>query len=572
MSRPGAFRKIAWIVAACLAALGALLWLSRFRGRESLQQWKARMTARGERFGIDELAPPLARRDTNLDELIAAGDQLRGRSFNPADYLEFNFSAPGEARPKWLGTNLVGGYPRTTSTWAQVTAELESARPDLDAVRASLQRPADSSINNYHGPIARNFLQKRVAAQWLVCEALGRLHAGDLVSAQAAVLALARMARLHQDDLTIVNQMIRAAIGGLGFEVTWAALQSPGWTETQLAELQGEWERVAYIEKMPRMIEMERAQTLELFESARTNGLRQARTVTGGTPFRGSSRDLKAVFEQEFLDPVRRLAWAERDELFYLENTQRVLEAIRRARAEKSWLSVSGEMVATYDAMQARLSAFDSFLYPLSGMTMANYRRAWENIMRQETQRSLLISALALHRYQLRHGRFPPDLESLAPEFLAAVPLDFMNGQPLRYRLEPGGSFRLYSVGADGVDDGGNPAPVKAWKAYWTIWEGRDAVWPRMATPDAARSAPDAEVLQRVQFTDAPVSDVIETLAGYAGVRAQIDTALDLRSYPPVTRCLENITALGALEAILKSNWLVLVRQPGTNLVGITTR
>ena len=76
MSRPRAFRKILAILGAGLVVLGALLWISHSRGKVSLQQWRTRMAAQGERFGIDELAPPPAPHDTNLDGLIAAADRL----------------------------------------------------------------------------------------------------------------------------------------------------------------------------------------------------------------------------------------------------------------------------------------------------------------------------------------------------------------------------------------------------------------------------------------------------------------------------------------------------------------
>jgi hypothetical protein len=505
-----------------------------------------------------------------LDGLIAAADRLQSRSFNPAYFTWLNFSAPGEARPAWMETNLVGGSPRATSTWAQVTSELRSAREDLEAIRASVQRPADSSVNNYRAPIAQVFVQKRAAAQWLAGDALGHLHAGDLPAAQDAILALARLSRLHQDDLTLVNQMIRASIESLGFEATWAALQSPGWTEPQLAGLQGEWERVAFLERMPQTIEMERAQTLELFEDARTNGLRRMRQDRANWMPAPPGGNFKAVLEQHILDPFWRVAWVEQDELFYLEGTQRLLEAMRRARSEKSWLSASGEIKTNYDGIEARLGAFDSFRYALSGMTLGDFSHAWERIMQQETQGSLMIAAIALQRYQLRHGTLPPDLESLAPEFLSAVPVDYMNGKPLHYRLEPDGSFRLYSVGRDGADDGGDPAPVAAWKRYSTIWDGRDAVWPRLLKQPGA--APVAEVLPLVVFENAPVPDVIDSLARYAGIRVEMDPAVGSRSFPPVTLRFENVTALGVLEAVLNSNRLVMVTHPGTNLVGVTAK
>ena len=67
------------------------------------------------------------------------------------------------------------------------------------------------------------------------------------------------------------------------------------------------------------------------------------------------------------------------------------------------------------------------------------------------------------------------------PEFLPALPRDLMAGQPLRYRLNPDGSFILYSVGEDGRDDGGDE--TREGPAGWRRndpWGGRDCVWPQV--------------------------------------------------------------------------------------------
>jgi hypothetical protein len=55
----------------------------------------------------------------------------------------------------------------------------------------------------------------------------------------------------------------------------------------------------------------------------------------------------------------------------------------------------------------------------------------------------------------------------------------------LRYRLLPGGSFLLYSIGENGKDDGGN-ASSKSKRGYepsdWIAWDSLDWVWPQPAT------------------------------------------------------------------------------------------
>ena len=95
----------------------------------------------------------------------------------------------------------------------------------------------------------------------------------------------------------------------------------------------------------------------------------------------------------------------------------------------------------------------------------------------------MVITAIALKRYELKHGKPPASLTVLVPEFLAAVPSDFMDGQPLRYRLNANGSSTLYSVGFDMHDDGGDSLPeAQANIRNYSPWDGRDWVWPRVTT------------------------------------------------------------------------------------------
>lgn len=69
----------------------------------------------------------------------------------------------------------------------------------------------------------------------------------------------------------------------------------------------------------------------------------------------------------------------------------------------------------------------------------------------------LLAVELALRCYQSEHGRAPAKLDELVPAYLKHVPLDPFNGQPVIYRPQ-GEDWLLYSVGPDGVDDGGKRA------------------------------------------------------------------------------------------------------------------
>ena len=56
-------------------------------------------------------------------------------------------------------------------------------------------------------------------------------------------------------------------------------------------------------------------------------------------------------------------------------------------------------------------------------------------------------------------GDLPAYLDVLVPQFLANVPLDPFDGQPLRFkRLDQG--YVVYSIGRDGRDGGGKEKPL----------------------------------------------------------------------------------------------------------------
>lgn len=63
-------------------------------------------------------------------------------------------------------------------------------------------------------------------------------------------------------------------------------------------------------------------------------------------------------------------------------------------------------------------------------------------------------TALAIERYRLKYNSHPESLENLVPEFMAEVPRDPFDNQPLRYIRHDVG-YTVYTIGEDGVDNGG---------------------------------------------------------------------------------------------------------------------
>jgi hypothetical protein len=93
----------------------------------------------------------------------------------------------------------------------------------------------------------------------------------------------------------------------------------------------------------------------------------------------------------------------------------------------------------------------------------------------------MTVAAIALKRFHLRTGSFPASLSVLVPEFLPELPHDWMDGKPLRYRLNADRTFTLYSVGENGVDNGGDPNSQQPTGSF-QMWYAPDAVWPQAAS------------------------------------------------------------------------------------------
>ncbi len=76
-------------------------------------------------------------------------------------------------------------------------------------------------------------------------------------------------------------------------------------------------------------------------------------------------------------------------------------------------------------------------------------------IKRRDTAQRLVETELTIRLFTAAHDRPPATLNELVPDFLTSVGLDPYSEAPLIYRTDENG-YTLYSIGQDGIDDGGN--------------------------------------------------------------------------------------------------------------------
>lgn len=508
-------KKVARIALLCLLAsmLLACLAIAVYRSgsNRTVEQFKAELTARGEKWKISEIALPPS---TNAAEIAARQIlQSKASTSNPRLVVDLmKYVAPGTARIAWRGgLELVSSTGATRSPgpdWEEFVSQTKNTEPTLKILRVAMENPPPDTgwvwrddyqnITNWPpNPPGRTFVRDRAFCQTLYNAVIADLHETNLDAAVANLHALVGLAQMNRNELPLVCPMIRIAIAQAGLSATWEALQAPGWDEPRLASLQTEWEGVDFIGHLDRSFEAERAMGELMFAKVRGSSLRELVQFIGQSRLIGKSawtssgsaqqNPMGAVWNRVwagYLLPIRyKLTGINEDELAQLRFMTKIVDNVGLLKQGKSWTAVEPGLTNLQDEILETFDKASDSRFFVSRMTIPSFQRALLTEVRADTLRRLAITAIAIKRYQLKHNLAPPDLNALVPEFLSSVPIDPMSGKPLCYRLNADGSFTLYSTGEDGKDDGGDPTPVQVGEDPG-LWNCRDAVWPTAASAE----------------------------------------------------------------------------------------
>jgi len=403
------------------------------------------------------------------------------------------------------------GYDSTNS-WRVLSQALSTNRPALALLLKFADHPTlDFQIGYAHcledSTLFTNLhlVELRKSDKYLRAELVYCLHDGNVAGAMQYWEAELALVQATQNHRLQISQWVRLAmVYGLQ-NACWEILQSPGVAETQLAQLQNEWEQLDFIRSSSKATAMERTvgeialgdwrHSTAAFEQYL--GIGKNARIAMGMP--DDSESLRARISNQLQIFFWRYWWSYPDELRALKGYQVLLGASRLVETNRSFKIALARQEAGLKALQITNSP-DVFMIFFSALADApdyhsmlsesveNLSSTIGKVLIAETTRQMTIAAIALQRFKLAHGQYPSQLSELVPGYVTAAPLDPVDGQPLRYWLQPNGNFLLYSVGENGVDDGGNPASSSPddFKYYnWLDRRNLDWVWPRPASTTA---------------------------------------------------------------------------------------
>jgi hypothetical protein len=120
-----------------------------------------------------------------------------------------------------------------------------------------------------NGDIASDVFRARLIASSFAARTILELHDQHLPTAWTNLLALTRFVTAWQTEPTEISHITQSRWVTTAQRVTWEALQSKDWTESQLATLQREWESANFFNGLPETAALSRASIIAFCDAQR---------------------------------------------------------------------------------------------------------------------------------------------------------------------------------------------------------------------------------------------------------------------------------------------------------------
>jgi hypothetical protein len=386
---------------------------------------------------------------------------------------ELNFTIEPDPRQEWSERISRGGrWPWKAADDADLMAWLQANEKPLAIVAEGVLRPTYynplvSSQKSARSPrligsLLPSVQKLREVCNALACRAMVRAGAGDYDGAWRDTLTIQRLGRLLGKGGTLIEHLVAVAITTMAANAqvkllgltahpverlrSWQAdlrrlPPMPG-----LADKLDHTERLVCLDSMM-SITLSWPQGMEALADGPVPGKPAPNPVTAKLFSRSvdwdpAFRNVNQMFDRcaaasRLTDPAaRRQAYAQ-------------IEA--EIKGKKAGLAGTGPLDKALLGKAKRGEMIGDILIGLLFPSLEKIQSAADRI--EQTLANLDL-ALGLAVYRAETGHYPARLDDLAPKHVATVAVDVFSGKPLIYKASESG-YTLYSVGANGVDDGG---------------------------------------------------------------------------------------------------------------------
>ena len=250
------------------------------------------------------------------------------------------------------------------------------------------------------------------------------------------------------------------------FRLQWEALQQPGWNETHLKRMQAGWEQIRLADQLAVVTGFKRAEMLQILHDARGNLAEFIAENSGLLNDRGLRPPRTTNAQRNWQELECHL-----EEALLLEFYDRLFKAIKTGNESRNYQRA----ITALKELEPLVKRADYWLCRGHFRMRGAYSTLVRDMFLGECARSLAITALAIRRYEVTHGKLPASTAELVPEFIPEVPADYTNGGVIQYATRDK-SFKLWAIGIDGEDNGGSTKRIDRGSPNWNRLA--DVTWP----------------------------------------------------------------------------------------------
>jgi hypothetical protein len=473
-----------------------------WRGARAWADTKVAWEAKGESFDFNRLIPPPVSDDQNLAMIPlfklepdpknkgslaplalqrALRDDLPGNNLNiPRSGIWQEGQLPEiEIIRKVVATNYSEAF-QTAPPSNDALAQFDTLYPFIANLRtASASRPYCRFPHDYPPQPPYDFL-RMVTVQIQLAKTLN-LHAILALDANKPDLALEDIktnfkliAGLRQEPFLVSGLVAigMTAINGKGAIYDGLALHS--WDDAQLALLQNELAKADFLSDYQHVLRGEVGIAIPAYDNLKSNRSHLADVFKTHDENKVQYPNSKSESWNSFPD-LWADGWLDQWKVQAVNFDFNAIGFVD-SKARLVFPKKVDEVASAIEQRQHRWDAYAPWNI-LSGAAAGPIASAVLKFSEIQVWLDEARIACALERYRLVHGMYPESLDALAPACIDELPHDIMNGQAYHYQLRPDGTFLLYSVGWNQIDDGGKVVD-KTDAPTQIDYQHGDWVWP----------------------------------------------------------------------------------------------
>ncbi len=483
MKRIFSFRFLAWLMASFAGLCVLVVAVENWTGARSLASAKLRLEQSGETLDLSALRSKPISDAANFCAIgplvgITLEDKdtskSRHEAFRKLDWGQFwennRSKLPTPALTGGCRLGVPFDFQQASAYLREVTyldtpvnASPADALSTIDRLHSLLKELSDAAPDRteavfvpavgigYEGSPARMPVPHLNSAihivKGLALRSQVAVEAADSENAVRSIQASLRLTQALGKEPTLIGLLLAVTTSTYELNSIWSLLHRRVASETQMARLQLDLERQDFMRSALQSIRGELAFQTSSIEWYKRHSDRREDVYA---PMKGFLGEYEPSWHEILLLRLIPAGWFDHNAatLIQLHSTW-LLEPFKTGDVSR--------ITHGFDELDRMLGERHGISSPHHMLPALSLPVFW-SILRQaiysEAVRRQACTAVAIERYRLAHAKLPVALGELVPVFLATVPLDPIDRQPMRYHIE-GSAFTLWSIAMDRQDDRG---------------------------------------------------------------------------------------------------------------------